>query len=259
MDKKLNLENPTTFNEKLQWLKINDRNSKYIKMVDKYEAKKYISSIIGEEYIIPTLGVWDKFDDINFDSLPNQFVLKCTHDSGGVVIVKDKSKMDFDKARKKIAKSLKKNFYWRGREWPYKRIKPRIIAEEYLVDESGVELKDYKVMCFNGKVKCTFVCSNRKQGLNIDIYDENWNLMPFERLNHPQSGNLIKKPENYDLMVKMAEKLSENIPFLRIDFYNINGKLYVGELTFYPANGMEGFKPETFDEIMGSWLNLPLN
>lgn len=261
MGKKLNLENPQTFNEKLQWLKLYDRDPRYTDLVDKYEVRKYISETIGKEYLIPLIGVWDKFEDINFSKLPNQFVLKCTHDSGGVIICSDKTKLDISKARKKINKSLKRNFYYRAREWPYKNIKPRIICEKYMVDESGTELKDYKFMCFNGEVKCCFVCLNRNSidGLNIDIYDNNWELMPFRRPNNRNSGIKIPKPRNFNKMIKFAEELSKDKSFLRVDFYEVNGQLYFGELTFYPSAGFEKFSPESYDYLLGSWIKLPLN
>ena len=254
--RKLDLKEPKGFNEKIQWLKLYDRNPDYIKMVDKYEAKKYVSSIIGEQYIISTLGIYDKFEDINFEELPNKFVIKCTHDSGGVVICKDKNALDFNKAKKKINKCLKKNYFYEGREWPYKNVKPRIIIEEYMENQDKSELQDYKIMCFNGKAKCSFVCSERNtNGLKVDFFDLDWNKMPFER-HYPNSDKKIKKPQNYDLMIKLAEKLSKNIPFVRVDFYEINGKVYFGELTFYPGSGMEEFTPEKWDFELGSWLTL---
>jgi len=258
IEKHLNLENPQTLNEKLQWLKIYDRDSLYTNLVDKYEVKKYIAETIGKEYLIPLIGVWDKFEDIDFSQLPNQFVLKCTHDSGGLIICKDKSKLDFKAARNKINKCLKRNYYYFGREWPYKNVKPRIICEKLMVDESGVELKDYKFMCFNGEVKCSFVCSNRNSvnDLDLDYYDLNWNQMPFKG-EHSNSGFLIPKPKNYDKMLEFAEKLSKNIPFLRVDFYETNGQLYFGELTFYDNSGYNRFTPESYDYLLGSWIELP--
>lgn len=261
MRSRLNIIYPKTFNEKLQWLKLYDRNPNYTSMVDKYEVRQYIKEKIGEEYLIPLVGVWNKFDDIDFDKLPEQFVLKSTHDSGGVVICKDKSEFDIEAARKKINKSLKRNYYLYTKEWPYKNIKPRIICEKFMVNESGKELNDFKLMCFNGKVQCTFVCLNRNSatGLNIDIYDTDWNLMPFERPNHPNSGIKIDRPKNYKKMIDFSEKLSRDIPFLRVDFYEINGHLYFGELTFYPGSGFEKFKPESYDMLMGNWITLPIN
>lgn len=256
--KNLNLEDPKTFNEKMQWLKLYDRNPKYTNMVDKYEAKKYVSNIIGKEYIIPTLGIWDKFEDIDFKKLPNTFVLKPTHTSGNVFICKDKNQIDYKKLKKGVDKWLKRNYYYTGREWPYKNIKPRIIAETYMKNKDEVGLKDYKLMCFNGKVKCSFVCSNRnsKEGLNVDFYDLNWNKMPFTR-HYPNSKENIKKPINYELMIELSEKLAADIPFVRVDFYEVNGKLYFGELTFYPGSGFEEFYPEEYDKILGDMLELP--
>lgn len=257
-NKKLNLDNPITFNEKLQWLKLYDRKPIYTTMVDKYEAKRYVANIIGEEYIIPTLGVWDKFEDIDFDLLPDQFVLKCTHDSGGVVICKNKSELDMPMTKVKVKKSLKRNFYFQGREWPYKNVKPRIIAEEFLVDESGFELKDYKFFCFNGVPKFTLVCSERfsNNRLKEDFYDLNWQIMPMKRANFENSPIKTPRPKQYDLMYTLAKKLSMDIPFVRCDFYERNDKVYFGELTFFPASGLEGFEPQKWDKILGQWLNL---
>lgn len=258
--KKLDLKNPISYNEKLQWLKLYDRKPMYTKLVDKYEVRKYISESLGKEYLIPLLGVYDSFDEIDFDALPNHFVLKPNHTSGNVYICKDKSKIDYVKLKKEINKWLKRRYYWVHREWPYKNVKPKIICEKYMVDESGTELKDYKFMCFNGKAKCSFVCLNRnlQTGLNVDFYDMNWNPMPFER-HYPNSGTIIAKPKNYDKMVEFAEKLSKDIPFVRVDFYEVNGQIYFGELTFYPGSGFEEFTPETYDELLGSWIKLPIN
>ena len=258
MNRKIDIENPKTFNEKLQWLKLYDRRPEYTKMVDKYEVKEYIASIIGEEYVIPTLEVYNKFEEIEWDKLPNQFVIKCTHDSGGLVICKDKANLDIKKTKKKINKNLKKNYYYPGREWPYKNVKPRIIIEKYMEDQNNKDLKDYKFMCFHGKVLCSFVCSNRhsKEGLKIDFYDLNWNKMPFKR-KYPNSDITMEKPLNYDLMIQLSEKLAKEIPFVRVDFYEINGHVYFGELTFYPGSGVEEFEPELYDYELGSWLTLP--
>jgi len=258
INKKLNLNNPKGFNEKIQWLKLNDRRPEYIKMVDKYEVKKYVSELIGNEHIIPTIGIYNKFTDINIKELPNQFVIKCTHDSGSTIVCKNKEEFDFKVAEKKINKALKVNYYRLAREWPYKNIKPRIIVEQYMEEEGKKDLTDYKFMCFNGKVKCSFVCLNRntKGGLNVDFYDLNWNKMPFER-HYKNSDIILKKPKNYEKMIKLAEKLARNIPFVRVDFYEIKNRIYFGELTFYPGAGFEEFNPEEYDEILGSWINLP--
>ena len=252
----LNLENPQTFNEKLQWLKLYNRKPEYTIMVDKHEVKKYVADIIGEEYIIPTLGVWNHFDEIDFDKLPNQFVLKCTHDSGGLVICKDKNKLDLKAAKQKIEKSLKQNYYWFGREWPYKDVKPRIIAEKYMIDESGYELKDYKFFCFNGEPKMMFIATDRGSDTKFDFYDIDFNHLPFTN-GHPNANKKIKRPKNYSKMLALAAKLSFGIPHVRVDFYNINGKIYFGELTFFHWSGLVPFEPEEWDYKLGNWLKLP--
>ena len=249
---KLDLNNPKTFNEKLQWLKLNDRKNIYTLMVDKYEAKKYVAKVIGKEYIIPTINIYNNFDEINFDNLPDKFVIKCTHDSGGIVIANDKTKLDLQTTRKKINKSLKHNYYFSGREWPYKNVKPRIIIEKYM----GDNLADYKIHCFNGKAKVILVCTDRLKNLKETFFDTEWNIMPFRRPNH-DIDNAIKKTRNLALMIELAEHLSKNIPFLRVDFYEIDGKVYFGELTFFPASGFSKFDPEEWDKKMGDWLMLP--
>ena len=258
LNKELDLENPKTFNEKLQWLKLYDRNPKYTEMVDKYSVKEYITKLIGKEYVIPTLGIYNTFEEIDFEKLPNQFVLKCTHDSGSTIICRDKSEFDYKAAKKKIGKALKRNFFYSGREWPYKNIKPRIIVEKYMESKDGKGLLDYKFMCFNGKVKCSFVCldRNNKNGLKVDFYDLEWNKLPFER-HYPNSKIIVPKPKNYNLMLKLAEELSREIPFVRVDFYEIDEKIYFGELTFYPGSGYEEFTPEKYDEVIGDMLVLP--
>lgn len=257
--RKLNLEDPQTFNEKLQWLKLNDQHEEYTQMVDKYEAKKYVSSIIGEEYIIPTLGVYDSFDEIGFSKLPSQFVLKCTHNSGGVIICKDKDVLDIDGARKQVNKWLKKNPYWKNREYPYKNVKPRIIIEQYMEDESGYELKDYKFFCFNGDAKYIFVASDRgkvNEETKFDFYDIEWKHLSFTN-GHPNSNKKMVKPENYDKMVEISQKLSQGIPHVRVDLYNIHGNIYFGELTFFHWSGLTPFVPEEWDYKFGEWLKLP--
>lgn len=258
LGKRLNLKQPQTFNEKMQWLKLYDRKPIYITMVDKYEVKKYVADIIGEEYIIPTYGVWDHFDDIDFDSLPNSFVLKCTHDSGGLVIVKNKPELDMKAAKEKIEESLKFNYFYLGREWPYKNVKPRIIAEKLMTEADDTTLIDYKLMCFDGKVKCTFVCSERfsQTGLKITIYDREWAEMPLEIRYHHRDPSL-QKPVNYEKMVELAEILAKGRPFIRVDFYEIDNKIYFSELTFFPDNGLEQFEPENYDYTLGSWITLP--
>lgn len=256
----LNLSNPTTFNEKLQWLKLHDRKPIYTTMVDKYAVKEYVASIIGDEYIIPTLGVWDKFEDIDFDTLPNQFVLKCTHDSGGLVICKDKSKLDMASARKRINRSLKRNYFYVGREWPYKDVKPRIIAEKYMEDSSTSELRDYKFFCFGGVVKCFKVDFDRFIEHRANYYDRAGNRLNFgEAAYPPDPSRSILLPNNLSQMIEYAEELSKGIPFLRADFYNVDETVYFGELTFYPASGFGKLVPEDWDGILGQWIELPEN
>ncbi|MBR5781903.1 MAG: glycosyl transferase [Bacteroidales bacterium] len=251
------LKNPKTFNEKLQWLKLNDIHEDYAEMVDKASAKEYVKKIIGEEYIIPTLGIWRRFDEIDFSKLPNQFVLKTTHDSGGVVVVSDKSNFDIAEARRKLNKSLRNNYFLQHREYPYKYIQPRIIAEQYMVDESTTELKDYKFFCFHGKCKMLFIATDRSLGdVKFDFYDTEFNHLPFMQ-GHPWATKEIQKPECFDEMIQIAEKLSEGIPHVRVDLYNINGKIYFGELTFFHFSGNVPFIPHEWDNKIGEWLVLP--
>lgn len=258
LDKKIDLRNPKSFNEKMQWLKLYDRNPNYTKCVDKCEVKRIVADAIGEEYIIPLLGVWDKFEDINFEELPNQFVLKCTHDSGGVFICKDKKKLDKDKAEKILNKSLARSYYSVNREWPYKELKPRIIAEEYKEDSSTGELRDYKFFCFNGKVKCFKVDYGRFKDHHANYYDKDGHVLELgEELYPPIIEKKIEMPQNLLLMEEFAEKLSSGIPFVRVDFYEVDGRVYFGELTFYPASGFGAFVFEGNDEMMGEWIDLP--
>ena len=257
--RKLDWQNPKTFNEKLQWLKVYDRRPEYTTYVDKYMVRDYIAKTIGEEYLIPLLGVWNSPDEIDFDKLPNQFVLKCNHDSGGLCICKDKANFDIEAAKVKLRESLKKDYYIEGREWPYKNVPRKIIAEKYMVDVSeALSLRDYKFMCFDGKVKCSFVCSDRntKEGLHVTFFDLDWKVLPFER-HYPARKEGLPKPKCYEEMIKLAEKLSKDIPFVRVDFYEINGKVYFGELTFYPGSGFEEFSPCSADEWLGSFIKLP--
>lgn len=256
MGQRLNIDNPTKFSEKLQWLKLNDRNPEYTRMVDKYEAKVYVAEKLGDKYIIPTLGVWDKFDDIDFDALPEKFVLKCTHDSGGLVICHDKSKLDMDSARAKIERCLKRNYYWSSREWPYKNVKPRIIAEQFLEDMD--ELVEYKMFCFDGEVKMILVCKGQghSAGRTNDYCDLNLHRFPFTSLN-PNSKGDLPIPKEMPEILDIAQKLSAGIPQLRVDTYVADGKIYFGELTFFHNSGMCTFDPPEWDEKLGEWINLP--
>ena len=259
MGKKLNLENPRTFNEKLQWLKLYDRKPIYTTMVDKCDAKKYVANIIGDQYIIPTLGVWNRFEDIVFSELPNQFVLKCTHDSGGLVICKDKTRFNYSKAAGKINKALKSNYYLSGREWPYKEVKPRIIAEQYMEDSTTKELRDYKFFAFDGAVKALFIASERQTigcETKFDFFDESFNHLDFTN-GHPNATKTIEKPKCFDEMKMLASKLSKGIPHVRVDFYEVDGKVYFGEMTFSHWSGFVPFDPPKWDDIFGSWITLP--
>lgn len=263
---KINWQSPVTYNEKLQWLKVYDHNPEYSILVDKYEVKKYVTNKLGEDYVIPTLGVWNHFDEIDFDKLPDQFVLKCTHDSGGLVIVTDKQKMDKKAACKKIESSLKRNYYWKGREWPYKNVKPRIIAEQYMFDKADVNegydggLRDYKIFCFSGKPQYLFIASDRNtpgREVKFDYFDTQFNKLPMRQSVHPTSTYKIKKPEAFEEMLLIAEQLSQGFTQVRIDLYVINGKIYFGEYTFFHHGGLVPFIPEKYDEIWGDLIKLP--
>ena len=257
MGKKLDLKQPQTFNEKLQWLKLYDRNPLYHQLVDKYEVKQYIADKIGQEYIIPTLGIWENVDDILFDQLPDQFVLKCTHDSGSVVICKDRNLFDINTAKKKLATHMKKSTYWFAREWAYKGVKPRIIAEPFLTDESGIELKDYKVHTFKGEPKIIQVDYGRYSDHKRNIYDCDWHYMNVS-IKYPTDPSIhIQKPEKLDEMLHFAKVLADGIPYVRVDFYSILDQIYFGEMTFYHGAGFEGFTPSSFEYEMGSWIQLP--
>lgn len=254
--KELNLHNPQTFNEKLQWLKLNNRNPEYTKMVDKYNVKKYVGEIIGEDYIIPTLGVWNNFNQIDFSKLPSKFVIKCTHDSGGVVICEDKNKLDFKIAKKIIDKCLKRNYYLSSREWPYKGVKPQIIVEKYLEmkDENCAE---FKLFCYNGKFNWVMVSKGigHSNSRTNDAFDKNFKHIPVQ-LTWPNSSKEILKPAEFDKLIRLSEKLSNDIPQVRVDWYLLNGKIYFGELTFYHAGGFCDFKPPIYDKILGKELVL---
>lgn len=259
MGQKLDLDNPKTFNEKLQWLKLYNRKPEYTTMVDKYAVKEYVASIIGEEYIIPTLGVWNNVDEIDWDVLPNQFVLKTTHGGGGggVAICKDKATFDRAKAMKTLQKSLNNDIYWNYREWPYKDVPKRIIAEQFM-SNNGKDLEDYKIHCFNGEPKFILVCCNRygKGAMIDDFYSPDWELMDVRRPGHPKSERASKTPQQLKQMLELSRVLSKNIPFLRVDFYIINNQIYFGELTFFPASGMSKFEPKEWDYTFGNYLKL---
>lgn len=257
MKRVLHINPPRTFNEKIQWLKLYDRRSFYTNIVDKYSVRSYIEQRIGADHLIPLLGIWNCVEDIDFDQLPRAFVLKCTHDSGSVIICKDKSTFDTEVAKKKLKKCLLQNIYYNGREWPYKNAKPRVIAEKCLIDNESGDLKDYKFMCFNGEPKCIFTGSNRQSGeLYITFFDLKWNRLPFER-HYPCDPRDIKKPQNLSEMIELAKILAKEFTFIRVDFYEADGIIYFGELTLYPGSGFEEFRPDEWDLKMGRWLQLP--
>ena len=260
MKEKLDLKNPKTFNQKLQWLKLYNRKPEYTIMVDKYAGKEYVANIIGVEHNIPTFGEWNSVDEINWDALPDQFVLKTTHGGGGcdVIICKDKATFDKEVAKKKLNKSLKSDIFWSFREWPYKNVPKRIIVERFMTN-NGKDLEDYKIHCFNGEPKFILVCSNRYgDGAMIDdFYTPEWELMDVRRPGHPNSEKVLKAPRLLKEMLELSKILSKNIPFLRTDFYVIDNNIYFGELTFFPASGMSKFDPQKWDYIFGEMLTLP--
>ena len=252
----LDLKDPKTFNEKLQWLKLYNRKPEYTTMVDKHAVKAYVAEKIGEEYIIPTLGVWERFEDIDFDSLPDQFVLKCTHGSGDVIICKDKSKLDMAAAKKKLTKALKTDFYKIAREWPYKNVPRRIIAEQYMSNGDGTELADYKFFCFGGKPQYMFVATDRSSDCRFDFFDMDFHHLGIQNI-HIQTDKPIERPKHLELMKELAAKLSAGLPQARIDFYEVNGKVYFGEITLFHAGGFSTFHPKGWDRKLGDLIKLP--
>jgi hypothetical protein len=256
LHRKLNLKNPIRFTEKLNWLKLHDHNPMYTNLVDKYEVKNIIKEMFGDQMVIPLYGVWEHFDDIDFDNLPNQFVLKCTHDSGRFCICKDKEKFDFKKAKEKIELSLNNNFYWWTREWPYKHVKPRIIAEKYMTDNECDALTDYKFFCFNGVPKMMYISKDVSADPRTDFFDMEWNHLPL-RLKDPNADTVPLKPKLFDEMKNIATRLSRGIPHVRVDLYVINEQIYFGEMTFFHNSGIFSVTPDEWDYIMGEWLELP--
>lgn len=257
MHKELDLDNPKSFNEKLQWLKINDHNPEYTIMVDKYEAKKYVASIIGEEYIVPTVAIYNNFEEIDLSKLPDRFVMKCTHDSGGIVICKDKSTYNKKYAKQKIKNRLKNNYYYMGREWPYKNVKPRIIIENYMEDKSQPDILDYKFFCFNGKVEYLYVSAgSHSKEQCLQFFDREYNLVDCKRNDYMAFTELPARPKNFNKMIEFAELLSKGIEHVRIDFYEINGKLYFSEFTFYTGSGFIPFEKDEWDIKLGNLINV---
>lgn len=258
---RLDLANPQTFNEKLQWLKLNDRQSIYTRMVDKAAAKEYIAEKIGAGYTIPTLGVWERFEDIDFTCLPDQFVLKCTHNSGGLVICRDKARLDLSAARDILERCLARDYYLNGREWPYKDVPRRIIAEAYIEDADSPDgtLTDYKVFCFGGtpRIIMTVKGGHGEEKRTVRrMYDPEWKLYEVGLHGKAFADNPEPRPDALDEMLRLAGKLSEGLRHLRVDFYVVGGKVYIGELTFYHMSGMERFEPASFDRMFGDFIEL---
>lgn len=253
----IDFDNPKTFNEKIQWLKLNYRKEEYTNLVDKYRVKQYITKLIGEEYVIPTLGVWKNVDDIDFKSLPEKFVLKCNNDSGGIVICKNKKDFDEVKAKSFLKERLKNNGYWYGREWPYKNVEPCIIAEKYMEDSSSKDLKDYKFFCFNGSMKFFKIDIDRFIEHRANYYDKNGEMLEFGEISCPPDyTKKINMPKNLGKMIELAETISHNTILSRIDFYEIDGQVYFGEITFYPASGFGTFTDEEWDYKIGEMIDI---
>lgn len=253
----LDLNNPSTFNEKLNWLKLYNRNSLYTKLVDKYKVKDFVAKRIGEEYVIPLINVYRKAEEINFEELPNQFVLKCNHNSD-VIIVRDKSKIDVQQVVQRLSQQLRYGHYYDYREWPYRNVEPMIIAEKYMQDQFG-ELRDYKFLCFNGKVRIMYIATNRMKNEEpyFNFFDSEFNPLNLEN-GHPKNPHLPQKPQNFDKMKSLAEDLSKGFPHVRVDFYEVNGLIYFGEFTFYHMAGITPFKPSEWDKVLGDYIDLQL-
>lgn len=255
--RKLDLENPITFNEKMQWLKLYDRNPLYTQLVDKYEVKKYISEKVGKEYTLKTLGLWDSFEEIDFSKLPEQFVLKCTHDSGTVIICKDRKTFNVEEAKKKIEYSLKRNFFWEAREWPYKNVKPRIIAEEYLAGPDNTEVRDYKFLCLNGEAKFLLISSKDKKSgdRRVDLFDLEENVIKIDR-SLTDYSDLPSFPIHFDKMKELSSYIAKDFPTIRVDFYESKVRIYIGELTFYNCGGFACTMDYEWDKILGEMLTI---
>lgn len=258
LGKKLNLKTPKTFNEKMQWMKLYHRDPIYSSMVDKYEVKQIVATKIGAEHIVPVVGgPWQSVDEIDFDSLPDQFVVKTTHDCGGVRICKDKKSFDRNSAAAFLNRHMQRNYYLTCREWPYKNIVPRLFAEAYISDQTNPVLPVYKIFCFEGQPRVVQAIRNDKQkDETIDYFDTQWNKLDL-RQNFPNSPVLPDRPENLDTMLDIARKLSQGHAFIRIDLYEANGCVYFSEYTFYSDAGFAEFHPDHWDETLGSWINLP--
>lgn len=259
----LNLDKPQSFNEKLNWIKINDRNPLYTRLADKYDAKKFVADNIGEKYVVRSFGVYNSVDDIDIGTLPNRFVIKATHDSSGAVICKDKESFDLLSFKKKYSKIMRRNFYNRSREWPYKNITPRIIVDELLEDNTFINkettLIDYKFWCFNGEPKIMYVTVKSSE-IFENFYDTNFN--PVD-INHgfPRHVPEFEKPKNFEKMLDLSRILAKKTEtsFVRIDFFNINGSIFFGEFTFFDWGGLRPFSDKDTDLILGKMIKLPID
>lgn len=258
LGRRLDLENPQFFTEKLQWLKLYDRREEYSKIVDKYEVKKIVASMVGEEFIIPTLGVWNSINDIEWELLPDKFVIKTTFGGGsdGVFFCNNKKELDVDRLKRKLSKAMNTNPYKRLREWPYKNVPKRIIAEEILEDKSG-DLRDYKFYCFNGEPKVLLIASNRYSSHNFDYFDMDFNKLPITSAMGPNNPSLTEKPICFERMKIIAKQLSANYPHIRIDLYDCNNRIYFGEMTLYDSSGFDNLNSDEWDLKFGSWISLP--
>ena len=261
MGKPLHLDPPVTLNEKIQWLKLYNRRPEYHCLVDKYEVRNYIAEKLGNQYLIPLLGVWDNAKDIDFDSLLDRFVLKCSHDSGGVLVCRDKNQLNISKVRTRFSKLLKRKYYLNTREWVYTSVRPRIIAEQYMTDDNEKdELTDYKFNCFNGRVECVMVCTARSTGNpNYYFFDRDWQFLRYNLSNENAPAEFtLPKPATLDEMFDIASKLSAGIPHIRIDLYECNGRVYFGEMTFYPKSGFDSDYIPNIDRLFGELTDLTI-
>ena len=250
-------EHPKNFNEKLNWMKLHDRNPLYTQLVDKYEVKRFVAERIGAEHVVPLVGgPWDSVDEIDFDKLPEQFVLKCTHDSGSVLVCRDRSVFDRESAKAKLSKALRRNYYWSNREWPYRDVKPRVIAEACLDSGDASDLLDYKCFCFHGETKILYISNDHGADPRTDFYDMEFRRLPI-RMKDPNSINGYPKPACFDELKQLAARLSEGLTHVRVDFYYINGHIYFGEYTMYHNSGFQTITPPEWNDILGSWIRLP--
>jgi hypothetical protein len=253
--KKLNLNNPKGFNEKLNWLKLNEIHPEYTQLVDKYEVRRYVQEKLGSEYLFPILGAWKSFDDIDFSALPDSFVLKCTHDSGSVKIIKDKGTINREELKSFFDGRMKVNAYNMGREYPYKDVEPRIIAEKFMSSSDGKAPRDYKFFCFDGEPKIMFVATDRETDVTHTLFDMNFKQLDIDYI-HRHAPEKLEKPETFEQMKEIARVLSKGMKFVRIDLYELDREIYFGEFTFFPAGGFWLMKPDAWEQKLGDWIKI---